>query len=146
MLFNCSKKSPHPNPTFQGALPITKRIYIYIYIFFFLNHPEAYGVQEPGSQSELQLQPTPQLWQCQILNRLCQARARTCSLVLQRHGQSCCAIVGTPNKYILKNLIYLCTKQHFLAHHLLMKVIWVNYGISFFFEDYTVFIRHRPGI
>ena len=55
----------------------------------------AYGLPEPGIRTELQLQPSLQLWQHWILNLLCWAGDLICVLVLQRHGQSHCAIAGT---------------------------------------------------
>ena len=36
-------------------------------------------VPGPGIKSQLQLPPTSQLWQHQILNALCQARGHTCA-------------------------------------------------------------------
>ena len=37
----------------------------------------AYEVPRLGIESDLELQPTPQLWQCWILNPLCQAWDQT---------------------------------------------------------------------
>ena len=39
--------------------------------FFFFGQPSAYGIPGPGIRSE------PQLWQCQILNPLCQEGDQT---------------------------------------------------------------------
>ena len=51
-------------------------LYIYIYFFFF-GCPMAYGISGPGIRSKPQLQHKLQLWQCQILNPLCQAGDQT---------------------------------------------------------------------
>ena len=50
-----------------------------LFCFSFFVHPVAHGVPVPGirSRSEPWLQPVPQLWQCQILNPLCQPRDQT---------------------------------------------------------------------
>ena len=51
----------------------TPIIYFLIYLFIY-GCPSADGVPGPGIRSELKLPPNLQLWQCQILNPLCQAR------------------------------------------------------------------------
>ena len=45
-----------------GEENLKSNLKIYIYIFFFLME-----VHRPGIEFKLQLQPTMQLWQCQIL-------------------------------------------------------------------------------
>ena len=40
------------------------------FFFFFFSRPTPYGVPRPGIKSKLELQPTLQLWQQQILNPL----------------------------------------------------------------------------
>ena len=49
------------------------------FILFFFGHPVASGVPEPGIRAELQVWPTLQLRQGQILNPLCWAKDRTCT-------------------------------------------------------------------
>ena len=52
------------------VLPYTHtHIYIYIHIYM----PWHIEVPGPGTEFKLQLWPTPQLWQHQILNSLCRA-------------------------------------------------------------------------
>ena len=41
------------------------------FFFFFFGCTEAYGAPEPGTKSELQAGPKPQLWQHGTLNPLC---------------------------------------------------------------------------
>ena len=52
-------------------------LYVICNFFVCFGHPTAYGVPGPGIRSEPQLQCTLKLWQCQILNPLCQARDQT---------------------------------------------------------------------
>ena len=67
---------------------------ISFFLFFFIGHPAVYGVPRPGIKSKLELQPMPQLWQCQPLNPLCQAgggtrvldTAETPSILLHHSG------------------------------------------------------------
>ena len=47
-----------------------------LFVFLFQLHPWHMEIPRLGTESKLQLPPTPQLWQCQILNH--------------------CATVGTP--------------------------------------------------
>ena len=45
-------------------------LFFFFFFFFFFNFmaiPMAHGVPRSGIESKLQLQPMPQLWQCQIL-------------------------------------------------------------------------------
>ena len=49
------------------------------FFFLFWLYPRHMEVSRPETESELQLQPTPQLQQCQILNPLHQATDRTCT-------------------------------------------------------------------
>ena len=85
-IFNLSSK----------AKEIKAKINKWSFICLFFGCPTAYRVLRPGVRPKQQLQPTLQQWQCQILNRLCQARDGTSLPVLQRCHQSCCAIAGTP--------------------------------------------------
>ena len=64
------------------SLGFCSSIFAFFFFFFFFfplfGHPAAYGVPGPGTRYEPQSQPKPQLWQCWILNPLCQARDWTC--------------------------------------------------------------------
>ena len=60
-----------------------------------LSHPMAHGVPGPGNGSGPQLQPKPQLRQCQTQNPLCWAGDQTRVPVLQRQCQFHCTTVGT---------------------------------------------------
>ena len=75
---------------------------LYFFLFFLFGYPAAYGGPGPGIRSQLQLQPTLQLWQCGILNLLCRAGDRTCIPALQRCRWSCCVTAGTPEFIFLK--------------------------------------------
>ena len=74
---------------------------IFSFVFFILGYLEAYGVPKPGIKSELQLQPKPQLQQCQIPNPLCWAGDGTCIPVLLRYHQSQYTTVEVPVDYLL---------------------------------------------
>ena len=50
---------------------------LFFFLFSFLAAPMSYGSSRPEFESELLLQPTLQLQQCQTLNRLRQARDGT---------------------------------------------------------------------
>ena len=51
---------------------------IVVYIFFLFQPCQRHmEVPRPEIKSKPQLGPTPQLWQCQILNPLCQAEDQT---------------------------------------------------------------------
>ena len=52
----------------------------------FFGYHAAYGIPKPEIRFKLLLGPTPQLWQCRILNPVSLAGDRTCIPVLQRHG------------------------------------------------------------
>ena len=58
--------------------------------FFFWPHPRHIEVPRPGTKSEPQLGPTPQLWQHWILNPLRQARDGTyTSAATQAAAETC---------------------------------------------------------
>ena len=59
------------NSSYLGNVPF--------FFFLFFGCPAAYGIPRPGIISQIQLQPKPQLWQCQIPNPLCWAGAGTLS-------------------------------------------------------------------
>ena len=69
---------------------------IFFFFFFHFWPPHSIRSFQARIRSELQLQPKPQLWQCQILNPLCWARNQTFVLAPPRHRQSHCTTVGTP--------------------------------------------------
>ena len=60
----CSPKKKE-NPLFEFCL---------FYDYFLWLHPWTIEVPRPGTESKLQLRPTPQPWQCGILNPLCHSR------------------------------------------------------------------------
>ena len=68
--------------------------FLFFLFFFFFCLPVAYGIPRPGIRSELQLQPMPQLQQCQILNllhwesNLCPCCYRDTSIPLWHNGNS----------------------------------------------------------
>ena len=67
------------------------------FFFFFCGHPAVYGGLRQGIQSELQLRPTPQLQQCQILHPLL-GKDGTWVQVLRRCRGSCWATAGPPRR------------------------------------------------
>ena len=73
----------------------------YLKLFFFLFQPHLWHMEVPGSdiESKTQLQPTPQLWQHQILNLLCQPD-QTCT---NAGSLTCCTTGGI--SYIFKFFI-----------------------------------------
>ena len=76
-------------------------VYNIPFFFFFFCCLIAYEVSGPGVQSKLKVSPTVQLWQCQILNPVSEARDQT-SPPLQRHHQYHCTRVGIPMWLIFK--------------------------------------------
>ena len=64
-------------------------------------------VPEPGTESEMQLQPTPQLWQCQILNPLYrtgdQTLASAATLATAVGFLTHRTMAGTPPSYTFEN-------------------------------------------
>ena len=73
---------------------LNKLIYLYLFFFSHFGCPAAYGAPGPGIRFEPQFPPTPQLWQHQILNLLCQAEDQIC-VQCSSHCQCCWTIVGT---------------------------------------------------
>ena len=67
----------------------------------FFGHPRAYGIPRAGIGSKLQLRPELQLWQCRILNPLCQAGDGTCVPELPRCHRSHCTTAGTPTLLLI---------------------------------------------
>ena len=64
---------------------------------FLWPHPQHMEVIRPGIESEPHLPPTPQPWQCWILNPLLQTGGRTCDDSETMAGSwTCCAKVGSP--------------------------------------------------
>ena len=94
-------------------------LFSFFFFFFFFGCVTAYGIPRPGIRSELQLQPVPQLWQCQILNPLCWTGDRTCVPTLQRHLWFCCTTVGSPVNFCCaaKWLSYMSIHFHILFHY-----------------------------
>ena len=54
--------------------------FFFFFFFFFCSHSRKMGVSGPGMETELQLQPAPQLWQRWILKLLCWPRIEPTSL------------------------------------------------------------------
>ena len=73
--------------------------FFFSFLFFFFGHPMAYGVPGPGIRFQPKSRPKQQLWQCQILNPLCQAGDRTCLPALPRRHPPRCATAGTPKEF-----------------------------------------------
>ena len=92
-----------------------------IFFFFWLhpNHTEVFG---PGFKSKPQLRPTSHLWQCQMLNSLCQARNQT---------------VLPQRKHQIFNLLYHSGKSQYLfvclfvCFYFCEKLHWNFIGIVF---------------
>ena len=81
-------------------------------LFFFFIGPTAHRVSWARDQTEPQLQPTWQLWQCWILNTLGQTQDWTCVPVLQRHLRSHCSLAGTPPCPFKWGTVGTCGKNH----------------------------------
>ena len=79
-------------------------VWSFFFFFFFFGCPVVHAVPLPGIRSKLQLQPKPQLWQCQIFNPMCQAGDQTGIPVLLRHLQSYCTTAGTPPHFVLETI------------------------------------------
>ena len=71
--------------------------------------PTAYGAPSPGTRSELQLWPKPQLWQRRTLNPQCWARDWTCVPALPRCHWSHCVTAGTPEFLFIECLLQAST-------------------------------------
>ena len=69
--------------------------YFFIY-FIFCPYLQRMDVPGPRIKFKPRLQPTAQLWQCQILKPLHQAREQTPAPQRQCPSLTCCAITGTP--------------------------------------------------
>ena len=70
-------------------------IFCTFFFFFIFGYHTAYGVPRPAIRSEVQLQPKPQLQQCEILNPLCWAGDWTWVLELPR----CCWFLCDGNSW-----------------------------------------------
>ena len=64
---------------------------------------------QSNARSEPHLQPTPQLWQCQILNPLSEARDRTCNLMVPSQISFHCTTMGTPISGLFYYILPCCT-------------------------------------
>ena len=114
-------------------------LFFFFFFFFFFCHPTAYGVPGPGIRSEPQLwltPHTPQLWQCQVINLLCQVRNWTCVPMPQRCHQSCCATVGIPIALIFSYPHRVCPPRSHLTH----KWITAQFSVWRDFRDDFNFI------
>ena len=83
----------------------------------FQQHPWHREVPGPGIESKLELRPTTQLQQCQILNPLCRARDWTSASIATSQIINC-ATVGTPILHL-----YLLTSSHFESLRLSLVII-----------------------
>ena len=77
-----------------------------LFLIFFFGCLAAYGVSRPGIRSKLQVQPKPQLQQCQILNPLCRAGDQTCVPALPRCHWSR-NTPGTPSLYFSTQSLFI---------------------------------------
>ena len=73
----------------------------------------------PGIESQPQLKPMPQLWQCQIFNPLCRARFQILASVVNRVAAvrflTHCATTGTPATDFRMLILYLETLVNWLV-------------------------------
>ena len=90
-------------------------------LFLFFGCLGACGVPGPGTRSEPQLLPKPQLWQCWIFNLLCQAGDRTYIPALPRHCQFCWATAGTPIRFFSSEELRFCISHFILKKNFFFK-------------------------
>ena len=121
-----SEKSPltpvcnnSPEHSFPFFLFLLYNLLLHIYHWFFLiekkflDAPMALEVPGSGIKSKLQLQPMPQLWQCQILNPLCPSR-NSCLL----HLYLCVTYWPSPSH---PTLDYKCYKNRAFIQSCILK-------------------------
>ena len=87
--------------------------FIVVVVFSFYSYIHSIGVPRLGIELRSQLQPTPQLWQCQILNPPCQARDQTRTSATTRAAAvgslTCYTTAGTlPPLYLNHPGTFLC--------------------------------------
>ena len=78
------------------------------------------------ARSEPYLQPTPQLWQCQILNPLSGARDRTCNLMVPSQISFRCTTMGTLISDLFYYILPYCT--HPVDHFDIILVFFFPQG------------------
>ena len=78
-------------------LPPEKKIYKDKFFFFGCTH-STWNFPGPGTESKLQLQPMPQLQQCQMLNSVYWAGDQTHAAAETTGSPTYCTIAGTPTR------------------------------------------------
>ena len=73
--------------------------FFFNFFFLFQPHPQHIDVPRPGTESKLQLQPTPQLWQHWILIPAHQAGEHTAPPRRQAGSLTHRTIAGTPKRF-----------------------------------------------
>ena len=90
---------PHSHNPENNAVVLLFVVFCFGLVFLWL-YPGHMQVPRPGTESQPQLQPTPQLWQCRTFNPLCQAEDPNCTSAVT-HASAAgflahCARAGTP--------------------------------------------------
>ena len=110
------------------------------FFFSFFSCPAAYGVPRPGIRSKPRSGPKSQLWQCWILNPLCQAGDLTCVPLLPRCCQSRCVTAGTPPLAHLIPSWHLLLGGYKLAYLSQMSLFFLPSSFTSFLSSFLPFL------
>ena len=113
-------------------IPLCGYTTFYLFTFidlFFLPHPWPLEIPGPGIESEPQLRPMPQLWQCQILDLLCQS-GNSCILFIHSSVDTLKRPFGLFATFWILWIMLLRTFFFFFFFALLFRASSTAYGNS----------------